>query len=353
MSKFLDQRFRSLVPYTPGEQPKIDNLIKLNTNESPFPPSPKAIKRAEEELKRLQLYPDPECLFLRQKIAERVTEGLGADSVFVGNGSDEVLYLAFMACKDRGFVFPDITYGFYPVYAEINGAKYRQIPLKEDFSVDVEELKKADETIVLANPNAPTGMTVKKEEIVSLVRSRPDRLVIVDEAYVDFGGDSCVDLVKEFDNLLVVQTFSKSRSLAGARLGFGIAEKSIIADLTLLKFSINPYNINRTTLALGVGVLDDPEYTKANCATIIKNREYTREKLTELGFTVLPSSSNFLFASHGRIGGKEVYSYLREKGILIRYFDKDRLKNFVRITIGSFEQMKILTEAVEKMTEEL
>ena len=353
MSRFLDPKYGRLVPYTPGEQPKIENLIKLNTNESPFPPSKKAMEKAEEELKKLNLYPDPECAALRNKYAEVLQIDLTSKEIFVGNGSDEVLYFAFNAYKDKGFVFPDITYGFYPVYAEIAGAEYAEIPLKEDFSVDVDGLIASDKVVVIANPNAPTGISLEKTEIVRILRSKKDRLVIVDEAYVDFGGESCVDLVKEYDNLLVVQTFSKSRSLAGARLGFGIANEDIISDLTLLKYSVNPYNINRTTLALGLGVLEDEEYTKQNCKTIIDNREFTKTMLTKLGFTVLPSCSNFLFASHKKIGGNKVYSYLRERGILVRYFNKDRLRDYVRITIGSREQMEKTITVIKTMTEEI
>lgn len=352
MSRFLDERYGRLVPYTPGEQPKIADLIKLNTNESPFPPSPKAIKKAEEELKRLNLYPDPECTALREKYAKVLGCDLTKENIFVGNGSDEVLYFAFNAYRDKGFVFPDITYGFYPVYGDISGAKYKEIPLKEDFSVDVDALIAADGNIVVANPNAPTGMTVEKSEIIRMLERKRDRLVVIDEAYVDFGGDSCVDLVKEYDNLLVVQTFSKSRSLAGARLGFGIANEAIVSDLTLLKYSVNPYNINRATLALGLGVLEDEEYTKNNCATVIENREYTKKELEKTGFTVLDSRSNFLFASHKEKSGKEVYSYLREKGILVRYFDKDRLRDFVRITIGNKTQMEKTIETIKSLTEE-
>ncbi len=353
MSRFLDSRYHSLVPYTPGEQPKILNLIKLNTNESPFPPSEKAVRAAEEEIKRMNLYPDPECRALREKYAEVLGEGITAEEIFVGNGSDEVLYLAFNAYKEKGFAFPDITYGFYPVYAEISGGEFSEIPIKSDYSIDLNKLAATKGTVVIANPNAPTGMTVTKEEIIALLNSDRNRIVIVDEAYVDFGGESCVGLIKEYDNLLVTQTFSKSRSLAGARLGFGIANKNIIADLNLLKYSVNPYNINRATLALGLGVLSDEEYTKKNCRAIMENREHTKRELEKLGFFVLPSKSNFLFASHPKCGGERVYSHLRQKGILVRYFDKDRLRGFVRITIGTKVQMNKLINELTMLTEEL
>ncbi len=352
MSGFLDDRYGSLLPYTPGEQPKTRDLIKLNTNESPFPPSPKAIEEAEKELLRSNLYPDPECTDLRKKFAEVLGEGLTQEEIFGGNGSDEVLYFAFCAYKKRGIAFPDITYGFYPVYAQIAGAKYMEIPLKGDYSVDVDGLIEQKGTIVVANPNAPTGMVLPKSDVVRMLESDPGRVVIVDEAYVDFGGDSCVDLVKKYKNLLVTQTFSKSRSLAGARLGFGIADKEIIRDLNLLKYSFNPYNVNRATLALGKGVLEDEPYTKKNCREVMSVREYTREELLKLGFTVLDSRANFLFAAHKTVAGKEIYERLKEKKILVRYFDKDRLRSFVRITIGSKEQMDKMIAEIKNITEE-
>ena len=353
MSKFLDDRFSNLLPYTPGEQPKTSDLIKLNTNESPFPPSPKALETAEKELKKSNLYPDPECTELRDKFAEVLGCGLTRDNIFVGNGSDEVLYLMFNAYKKNGFAFPDITYGFYPVYGDITGAEYKEIPLKADFTVDVDALIAQKGTVVIANPNAPTGIMLDKKEIVRIIESDPDRIVVVDEAYVDFGGDSCVELVKKYKNLLVTQTFSKSRSLAGARLGFGIADSEIIRDLNLLKYSLNPYNINRATLALGVGALSDEEYTAENCKKIIAARAYTRAELVKAGFTVLDSRANFLFAAHKNIPGKEIYEKLKNKKILVRYFDKDRLRPFVRITIGSREQMEKLIAEIKNITEEV
>ncbi|MBO4539753.1 MAG: histidinol-phosphate transaminase, partial [Clostridia bacterium] len=301
----------------------------------------------------LRLYPDPECTELRDKFAEVLGCGLTRDNIFVGNGSDEVLYLAFNAYKKNGFAFPDITYGFYPVYGEITGAEYKEIPLKEDYTVDVDALIAQKGIVVIANPNAPTGIMLDKKEIIRLIESNPDRIIVVDEAYVDFGGDSCVELVKKYKNLLVTQTFSKSRSLAGARLGFGIADKEIIRDLNLLKYSLNPYNINRATLALGIGALSDEEYTAENCKKIISAREYTRAELVKSGFTVLDSRANFLFAAHKEIPGKEIYEKLKSKKILVRYFDKDRLRPFVRITIGSMQQMEKLIEEIKNITEEI
>ncbi len=352
MSRFLDESYRTLTPYTPGEQPKAVDLVKLNTNESPFPPSPKAIEIAKEELKKLNLYPDPECSALKKKIAETVGNGITEENVFIGNGSDEVLYLLFNAYKGAGFTFPDISYGFYPVYARISGAEYKEVPLKDDYSVDVDGLIEQKGNIVLANPNAPTGMTVSTEQIKKMLESNRERVVVIDEAYVDFGGESVVSLVNKYDNLLVVQTFSKSRSLAGGRLGFGVASKDIIKDLELLKYSVNPYNVNRITLALGVGILEDEEYTKKNCREVMANRLFTQSELGKLDFEVLPSKANFLFARHKQLSGEKVYSSLKKKGVLVRYFDKDRLRDFVRISIGSRVQMEKLISEIKLLTEE-
>ena len=351
MSKYLSGAYRSLVPYEPGEQPKIDNLIKLNTNESPFPPSPVAIEEGAKELSRLQLYPDPENARLREAIAENLGFGITKEEVFAGNGSDEVLFLAFNAFKDKGFAFPDITYVFYPVYANMAFAPYVEIPLKEDFTVDFSALKAQKGTIFLANPNAPTGIFAPLSEIRALLESDPERVVVVDEAYVDFGGESAVGLVKEYDNLLVTRTFSKSRSLAGARLGFGVGNAALIRDLNLLKYSINPYNVNRVTAAMGYGALKDEAYTKANCAAIQRNRERLAKAIEAFGFSSLPSAANFIFVRHEKLSGEAIYKALREKRILVRYFNKERLRPFVRITIGNEEQTTILIDAMKRVAE--
>ena len=353
MSGFISETYRSLVPYEPGEQPKIVDLIELNTNESPFPPSPAAIAEGEKELRRSELYPDPECVRLREAIAENLGGGITKEEIFVGNGSDEVLFLAFNAYKDNGFAFPDITYGFYPVYAAIAGAAFREIPLKEDFSIDFAALKRAKGTVVVANPNAPTGIFAPLSEIVDLVESDPSRVVVVDEAYVDFGGESAARLIKKYENLLVTRTFSKSRSLAGARLGFGVANAAIVRDLNLLKYSINPYNVNRVTAAMGFGALKDEAYTLANCASIQRNRERLAREIAAFGFSSLPSRANFLFVRHERLSGEEIYRALREKRILVRYFNKERLLPFVRITIGNEEQTQALIDALRRITEEI
>lgn len=347
MSKFLVEKFRALTPYTPGEQPQNRKYIKLNTNESPFPPSEKAIKKACEEAERLRLYSDPECKALRVKMAEKL--GISEDEIIFTNGSDDVLNFAFMAFCGNGVAFPDITYGFYPVFAEFNGIDAEEIPLKDDFTVNVSDYLNVGKTIFLANPNAPTGIALSVSEIEEIVKSNPDNVVVIDEAYVDFGAESCVPLIKKYDNLLVVQTFSKSRSMAGARLGFAVGNKELIRDFETIRYSTNPYNINRMTMAAGVGALEDEEYTRNNCRIIAENREYTMAELKRLGFECLPSKANFIFAKHPKYNGKKLYEDLKQMGILIRHFEKDRIREYNRITIGTKQQMQALIAALEEL----
>ena len=351
MSRFFSQKYKNLTPYTPGEQPKDMKYLKLNTNESPFPPSKKAISQAKKAAKSLQLYPDPECRVLTEKIAENL--GVDFENVLVTNGSDEILNFAFMAYCDSNTpaIFPDITYGFYPVFAEINGLPYEQIPLKEDFSIDINDYVGANKTIFIANPNAPTGIALKPSEIEEILKSNPDNVVVIDEAYVDFGGESCVPLIHKYDNVLVTQTFSKSRSMAGARLGFGVGSKELIRDLNTIKYSTNPYNINRMTMAAGLGVMADEKYTKKNCKAIIESREYTHAELKKLGFEMTNSLTNFVFAKHPDISGKDLYLKLKENGVLIRHFDKESICEYNRITIGTKSQMKKLICEIEKILE--
>ncbi len=351
MSRFLTSRLKSLEPYTPGEQPLIKNLIKLNTNESPFPPSETAIRMASKACAELQLYPDPECKALTESIAEML--GVDKSEILVTNGSDEILNFAFMAfCDDKkGAAFPDITYGFYKVFAQLNNVSYREIPLDDKLNIRIQDYMDGEETLFIANPNAPTGIFLEPEEIEQIVSSNPDRLVVVDEAYIDFGGRSCVPLIKKYDNLLVTQTFSKSRSMAGARLGFGVGCEELIRDLNTIKYSTNPYNINKMTMAAGIGSLMDDEYTKTNCKTICKNREEASRKLEEAGFEVTPSLTNFIFAKHPKISGEKLYSKLREKGILVRHFNTERIIDYNRITVGAKEQMDKLLIAINDILE--
>ena len=346
MSRFLRSDFRHLEVYTPGEQPRDKKYIKLNTNESPFPPSPGVLRAVAEEADSLQLYSDPECTALRQTAAE--VFGVKPENIYCGNGSDEVLNFAYMAFCDKckGMAFPEISYGFYPVFGDLYGLDCKQIPLKADFSVDPEDYVALDRNIVIANPNAPTGMLLTIAQIRRILDTNPDNVVIIDEAYIDFGGESCLPLISEYDNLLVVQTYSKFRSLAGARLGFGFAQKEIIDDLNRIKYSTNPYNINRVTLAAGRAALLEQNYYKDNARTIMRNRAWTTEQLQKLGFEVLPSVANFIFARSNRIGGEELYLTLKEKGILVRHFTKASIADFVRITIGTMQQMQALIQAV-------
>jgi len=351
MSMFLNDKLKKLVPYTPGEQPdKIH--IKLNTNESPFPPSEKAQLYAAEAAKKLQLYPDPECKLLTKAVAEMI--GVNKDEVLLTNGSDEILNFAFMAYCDENHpaAFCDITYGFYSVFAELYDIPYEKIPLKEDFSVDVEAFKGINKTIFIANPNAPTGLTISLSDIEEILLSNPDNVVVIDEAYVDFGNESAALLIHKHKNLLVTQTFSKSRSMAGARLGFGIGCKELIEDLNKIKYSTNPYNINSLTMAAGLGVLEDEEYTRKNCLTIIENREFLSSTLKEMGFKVLESHANFIFAMHPYISGETIYKKLREKAILVRHFTNERICMYNRITIGTMDEMTQLTEALKLILKE-
>ncbi|MCH5198261.1 MAG: histidinol-phosphate transaminase [Oscillospiraceae bacterium] len=349
MSKFFSEKYKSLEPYVPGEQPKDTVYIKLNTNESPFPPCEEVIRASKDAASDLQLYPDPDCSELIKKLAE--VYGVSTDEITVNNGSDETLNFAFMAYCDKSHpaVFPDITYGFYPVFAQINGIPYEEIPLESDFSININKYKGINKTVFIANPNAPTGIALNLEQIEEILSSNPDNIVVIDEAYVDFGAKSAVKLIHKYNNLLVTQTFSKSRSMAGARLGFGIANKDIIADLNAVKYSTNPYNINRVTAAAGVAALKNESYTIENCKKIEENREYTSENLKELGFICTPSRANFIFAKSPKIGGKELYLELKKRGVLIRHFEKERIKDYNRITVGSKEQMDILLERIKEI----
>ena len=349
MSRFFTEKYASLTPYTPGEQPKDMKYVKLNTNESPFAPAPSVARAAAAECGKLQLYSDPESAGIRAKLAE--IYGVTKDQVLVTNGSDEVLNFAFMAFADE-IAFPDITYGFYPVFAELNHIPYTEIPLKKDFSIDPDDYVNLKKTIVIANPNAPTGACLSLADIERIVAGNPDNVVIIDEAYVDFGGESAVKLVDKYENLLVTMTFSKSRSMAGARLGFGIGSEKLIADLNTIRYSTNPYNVNRMTEAAGIAALNDNAYYMANCQTIMANRAWTTARLRALGFTVLPSKANFVFAKSEQIDGETLYLELKRRGILIRHFTKERIKDFNRITIGTMEQMETLIGAIQDILKE-
>ena len=351
MSRFFSPKYSNLVPYTPGEQPKNMEYIKLNTNESPFPPSKGVYEAVRCEAEKLHLYSDPQATVITEKIAKRY--GVDPSQVLVTNGSDEVLNFAFMAYGDdkKEMLFPDITYGFYTVFAELNGVKYKEVPLTSDFSVDVNDYIGKNTTIVIANPNAPTGKALPLDEIEKIVKSNPDNVVVIDEAYVDFGAKSAVSLVDKYEILLVTMTFSKSRSMAGGRIGFGIGSKAIINDLNTIKYSTNPYNVNRLSQVAGAQAIDDDEYYMDNCKKIIENREYTKKSLEALGFFVLDSSANFIFAKNDKISGKDFYLKLKEKGVLVRHFEKERIKDFARITIGTKEQMDTFLSKTKEILE--
>ena len=350
MSKFLSKNYEKLVPYVPGEQVN-EKVIKLNTNESPFPPSPKVKEvLSETVIDRLNLYSDPELKELRSAIAEQFD--VMPEMVFCGNGSDDVLAFAIMGFCGRGgkLCCPEISYGFYPVYADIFGVELEQIPLKEDFSIDVNDYIGKGKNIVIANPNAPTGLLIPLEDVERIVASNPDNLVIMDEAYIAFGGKSCMELVKKYDNLLVTRTFSKSHSLAGLRVGFGIGSKEIIDDLNKLKYSFNPYNLNTLSIKAAAAAIADNGYYNANIAKIIENREKTTAQLKELGFTCTDSKANFIFASHKNIPASEIAAELRKRKILVRYFNKAKIDNYLRITVGSADEMQALVDAIKEIT---
>lgn len=350
MSRFLSQEALRLDPYTPGEQPRDQQYIKLNTNESPFPPSPKVLEAVSQtEVGRLYLYSDPTCAALHAAIAKRY--GLRPENVLAGNGSDEILAFAFRAfCGEgKGAAFADITYGFYEAQAALFGLEALRVPLREDFSLNVDDYMDFPGAVVLANPNAPTGMTVPVSDIRRLLERKSDRVVVVDEAYVDFGAESCVPLIREYGNLLVTQTMSKSRSLAGGRVGFALGAPELIADLNRVKYSFNPYNVNRLSLLAGAAAMEDEDYFRSCCQAVRDNRAWTAAALRDRGFTVLPSSANFLFAGKGPISGGELYRKLKENGILVRWFDKDRIRDFCRITIGSKEQMEALMDGIDRL----
>ncbi len=352
MSQFLDERYSSLAAYVPGEQPQDKKYIKLNTNESPYPPSDavlKAVNASQTEL--LRLYPDPVGTLLTRKLAEYY--GVETSQVFLANGSDDILNFAFMAygANGRKSYFADITYGFYSVFANLHMSDYTVIPLKADFTLDWEKFCGVDGVVFIANPNAPTGIALPLETVEKIVSSNPQNVVVIDEAYVDFGAKSAVKLVNKYNNLLVVQTYSKSRSMAGARLGFAIGSKDIINDLHKLRYSTNPYNINRLTLVAGEKTIDSQSYYDDNCKKIIEAREYTKTELEKMGFSVLESSANFIFAQTDLIDGGELYLKLKDKGILVRHFTNERIKNFNRITIGTKEQMECLVNTIRYILE--
>ena len=352
MNKFWSPVASGIEPYTPGEQPKERKYVKLNTNENPYPPSPKAVEAFKSlEASEMRLYPDPECASLRAAIAS--VYGVKADEIFVGNGSDEVLAFCFPAFfAGRGeVVFTDLTYSFYPVFADLYGVPYKAVPLNDDFSVPIERLV-SDTGVIIANPNAPTSVALPASEIEKIVMQNPDCVVIVDEAYVDFGAESVVRLVGKYPNLLVVQTMSKSRSLAGLRIGYAIGDRELIGALNAIKNSFNSYTLDRAALRAAEAAVLDTEYFAGVCGRIIATRDKTVARLREIGFDVPDSKANFMFVSHSRVPAERIFAALREKGVLVRYWNKPRISNRLRITVGTDEEMDVLIRALEEIVSE-
>lgn len=350
MSKFWSQFVHDLDPYVPGEQPKVAGLIKLNTNENPYPPSPNiASTISAEQIATLRLYPDPNSSALKQNIADYYQ--LQANQVFVGNGSDEVLALAFMAFFKQSLplLFPDITYSFYPVYCNLFDIKSTAIPLDDDFEIDLDSYPLDNGGVIFPNPNAPTGIGKSLAGIESFLQKNTNSVVVVDEAYIDFGGETAAHLIDRYDNLLVIQTFSKSRSLAGSRVGFALASEALIAGLDRVKNSFNSYPIDRLAELAAIAALQDKVYFQQCCEKIIQTREWTSQQLQDLGFRVLPSQANFIMAKPTAIDAESLFLKLREENILVRYFSADRINEYLRITIGTADEMQQLIDAVKRI----
>lgn len=350
MSRYWNELTKKIEPYVAGEQPKDKKYIKLNTNENPYPPSPKVINAiSDANNSDLRLYPDPDCDKLRETVANYYN--LNKNQVFVGNGSDEVLAFSFLTffSSDKEIVYPDISYSFYPVYAGLYGLKVRLSALKEDFSIDVEDFLKENGGVVIPNPNAPTGKYLDIKSIKRILEFNNESVVIIDEAYVDFGGESVVGLIKDYPNLLVIQTLSKSRALAGMRIGLALGSEELIDGLNRIKNSFNSYTSDRIAQVAAVAAFEDEEYFKICSNKIIKTREKVTKRLTEIGFKVIPSKANFIFASHSKMLAKDIFIKLREKGVLVRYFNKPKIDNYLRISIGSKEEMDTFLEKVEEI----
>ncbi|MDC4437464.1 histidinol-phosphate transaminase [Acinetobacter baumannii] len=350
--RFWSPEVRELEPYVPGEQPKIQNLLKLNTNENPYPPSPKVVEAVQAVLHAqadvLRLYPDPDATALKQAIAKQ--QNIDVSQVFVGNGSDEVLAHIFKAffLQDEPILYPDITYSFYPVYSQFFGTKTKEIPLNENFEIDVRDYTQPNGGVIITNPNAPTSIALSLAEIEQVLQANPDRVVVIDEAYVDFGAESAVSLINRYENLVVCQTTSKSRSLAGLRVGFAIAQSHLIAALEAVKNSFNSYPIDRFAIAAAVASFEDQAYFEEQCQKVITSREKLVRDLTELGFNVLPSKANFIFATHSHHDAGQLAQKLREQGIIVRYFNKPRINQFLRITVGTNEQNARLVQTLKQ-----
>ncbi|MDX1756712.1 MAG: histidinol-phosphate transaminase [Marinobacter sp.] len=350
MSKFWSPLVAGLVPYVPGEQPKVENLVKLNTNENPFPPSPRAVAAMQAAVgESLRLYPDPESELLKQTIADYYQ--VQTDQVFVGNGSDEVLAHIFYGLFQHGepVLFPDISYSFYPVYCGLYNIESRTVPLTDEFQIDPADYRGPNGGIIFPNPNAPTGLYLPLAQVEELVAANPERVVVIDEAYVDFGGETAIALVDRFPNLLVTQTLSKSRSLAGMRVGFAVGHPDLIEALQRVKNSFNSYPLDRVAQAGAVAAFEDEAYFRETCDAVMAERERVAEGLAELGFEVLPSRANFVFARHPGHAGADLAQALRARNVIVRHFNKPRISEFLRITIGAVEQNDALLSALREV----
>lgn len=345
-----EKNIRKVEPYVPGEQPQEKNIIKLNTNENPYPPSPKVYEAHKNiDIDRFGLYPDPSASALVRGLEKYY--GLEQGQVFVGVGSDDVLSLAFLTFfnSDKPILFPDVTYSFYPVWANVYRIPYECPALDENFCIRVEDYKKENGGVIIANPNAPTSIGMSLDAIEEIVKANQDVIVIIDEAYVDFGGETALPLLDKYENLLVVRTYSKSRSLAGMRIGFAIGNKALIQAMTDVKESINSYTMTQESIAVGTASLEDEEYFRDNIKKVMDTRAFTKEELEKRNFTVLPSSTNFLFAKHATVSGEEIFEKLREKKIFVRHFGGERIKEYLRITIGTREQMEQMIQALDEI----
>ncbi|EOT44176.1 histidinol-phosphate transaminase [Enterococcus columbae] len=347
---FFNQKYHSLIPYTPGEQVNEQQILKLNTNENPYDPPQAVLEAAKQAAMTLSRYSDPTCRMVRQPLAKQL--GVKEEQIFIGNGSDDVLALLFQGFTEHGVAFPDISYGFYDVYRHFYQVPAKIVPLNAAFQIDLADYEGSSETVVIANPNAPTGLVISKERIIQFLSQNPHRLLIVDEAYADFGKESVVQEVAHYPNLIVVGTFSKARQLAGARLGYAIANEQIIQDMNRLKFSINPYSVNTMSLYCGAASLNSQDYVDECIEKIITTREYVCSALQQLSFEVLPSQANFIFATHPKITGQHLYQRLKQDNIYIRWFDQERIRNFIRISIGTQEEMVYFIEKIKEILQE-
>lgn len=348
--KFLSEKANKLTPYVPGEQPQDCEYIKLNTNENPYKPSSKAIEAIKKfDFERLRLYPDPESTKLRETFAKKI--GMKAENIFVGNGSDEVLATAFQTFFEdkENILMPDISYSFYPVYCKMYNIKSKEIPLLENYSINIDDYKIKNNGVVLANPNAPTSLALSMKEIEEIVKNNRDNVVVIDEAYVDFGGESAVPLVKKYNNILIVRTLSKSYSLAGIRIGFAIGNEQLIRGMNRVKNSFNSYPIDAIAQVVAKEAIEDDEYFEETRNKIISTRNKTREKLIELGFEVPESKANFLFIKHNKVNAKQIFEYLKNNKILVRYFEKPRIDKYLRVTIGTDKEMDSFIECIKKI----